>query len=149
VPTFTDFIPTLPTVNRKFLITDFRLLLTSVKPENFIDFYRSQKKVKDPRCLLFWRKLIFTFCKLGRFIKYTIYVSLLWKDLAYKAVLWIPALFFSTAPKLFFFFFALLASVQIIENADWLPYFVNGTLHIRHLCTKMTILSFHRHLNFQ
>ncbi len=52
VPTFTDFIPTFPTVNRKFLITDFRLLSTSVKPENFIDFYRSQKKVKDPRCLV-------------------------------------------------------------------------------------------------
>ena len=51
MPTFTDFIPTFPTVNRKFLITDFRLLSTSVKPENFIDFYRSQKKVKDPRCL--------------------------------------------------------------------------------------------------
>jgi hypothetical protein len=53
MPTFTDFIPTFPTVNRKFLITDFRLLSTSVKPENFIDFYRSQKKVKDPRCLVF------------------------------------------------------------------------------------------------
>jgi hypothetical protein len=51
VPTFTDFIPTFPTVNRKFLITDFRLLSTSVKRENFIDFYRSQKKVKDPRSL--------------------------------------------------------------------------------------------------
>ncbi len=51
VPTFTDFYRLLPTVNRKFLITDFRLLSTSVKPENFIDFYRSQKKVKDPRCL--------------------------------------------------------------------------------------------------
>jgi hypothetical protein len=43
--------PTFLTVNRKFLITDFRLLSTSVKPENFIDFYRSQKKVKDPRSL--------------------------------------------------------------------------------------------------
>ena len=51
MPTFTDFIPTFPTVNRKFLITDFRLLSTSVKRENFIDFYRSQKKVKDPRSL--------------------------------------------------------------------------------------------------
>ncbi len=51
MPTFTNFILTFPTVNRKFLITDFRLLSTSVKPENFIDFYRSQKKVKDPRCL--------------------------------------------------------------------------------------------------
>ncbi len=52
MPTFTDFIPTFPTVNRKFLITDFRLLSTSVKRENFIDFYRSQKKVKDPRSLV-------------------------------------------------------------------------------------------------
>ncbi len=52
MPTFTDFIPTFPTVNRKFLITDFQLLSTSVKRENFIDFYRSQKKVKDPRSLL-------------------------------------------------------------------------------------------------
>ena len=52
VPTFTDFYRHLPTVNRKFLITDFRLLSTSVKPENFIDFYRSQKKVKDPRSLI-------------------------------------------------------------------------------------------------
>ncbi len=52
MPTFTDFIPTFPTINHKFLFTDFRLLLTSVKHENFIDFYRSQKKVKDPRSLL-------------------------------------------------------------------------------------------------
>jgi hypothetical protein len=51
VPTFTDFFPTLLTVNRKFLITDFQLLLTSVKPKNFINFYRSQKKMKHPRCL--------------------------------------------------------------------------------------------------
>ncbi len=39
------------TVNRKFLITDFRLLLTSVKPENFIDFYRSKKKNEKPPVL--------------------------------------------------------------------------------------------------
>ncbi len=52
VPTFTNFFPTLPTVNRKFLITDFRLLSTSVKPKNFIDFYRSKKKMKHPRCLI-------------------------------------------------------------------------------------------------
>jgi hypothetical protein len=44
VPTFTEFIPTFPTVNHKFLITDFRLLSTSVKPKNFIEFYRSKKK---------------------------------------------------------------------------------------------------------
>ncbi len=48
MPTFTDFFPTLLTVNRKFLITDFRLLSTSVKPKNFIDFYRSQKKWNTP-----------------------------------------------------------------------------------------------------
>ncbi len=49
--TFTDFFPTLPTINRKFLITDFWLLSTSIKPKNFIDFYRSQKKMKHPQCL--------------------------------------------------------------------------------------------------
>ena len=48
MPTFTDFFLTLPTVNRKFLITDFRLLLTSVKRENFIDFYRRQKSERPP-----------------------------------------------------------------------------------------------------
>ncbi len=51
MPTFTDFILAFPTVNRKFLITNFRLLSTSVKRENFINFYRSKKKVKDPRSL--------------------------------------------------------------------------------------------------
>ncbi len=59
MPTFTDFIPTFPTVNRKFLITDFRLLSTSVKRENFIDFYRSQKKVKDPRSLVIAKALAY------------------------------------------------------------------------------------------
>jgi hypothetical protein len=48
---FYRLFPTLPTVNRKFLITDFRLLSTSVKPENIIDFYRSKKKMKHPQCL--------------------------------------------------------------------------------------------------
>ncbi len=32
-------------VNRNFLYTDFRLLLTSLKIEIFTDFYRSQKKI--------------------------------------------------------------------------------------------------------
>ncbi len=57
---FYRLFPTLPTVNRKFLITNFRLLSTSVKPKNFINFYRSKKKkkkMKHPRCLVsshFW-----------------------------------------------------------------------------------------------
>ncbi len=51
MPTFTDFFPTLPTVNLKFLITDFWLLSTSVKPKNFIDFYRSKKKNETPPVL--------------------------------------------------------------------------------------------------
>jgi hypothetical protein len=51
VPTFTEFIPTCSTVNCKFLITDFRLLSTSVKPKNFIEFYRGKKKMKHPWCL--------------------------------------------------------------------------------------------------
>jgi hypothetical protein len=66
VPTFTDFILTFPTVNRKFLITDFRLLSTSVKPKNFIDFYRSQKKVKDPRCLVNTIKNIGSYSNLNK-----------------------------------------------------------------------------------
>ncbi len=51
-PNFYQLLPSFTTVNRKFLITDFRLLSTFVKPENFIEFYRSQKKMKHPRCLL-------------------------------------------------------------------------------------------------
>jgi len=62
VPTFTEFIPTFPTVNRKFLITDFRLLLTSVKPKNFIEFYRSKKKMKHPRCLVI-SSSVYLFCQ--------------------------------------------------------------------------------------
>ncbi len=43
------------------MITDFRLLSTSVKPKNFIDFYRSQKKMKHPRCLV----IIYCLCLAG------------------------------------------------------------------------------------
>ncbi len=41
---FCRLLPSFTAVNRKFLYTDFQLLLTSVKIENFTDFYRSQKK---------------------------------------------------------------------------------------------------------
>jgi hypothetical protein len=45
---------TLPTVNRKIFMTDFRLLSTSIKAKNFINFYRSKKKMKNPRCLVLY-----------------------------------------------------------------------------------------------
>ena len=48
---FCRLLPSFTAVNRKFLFPDFRLLSTSVKIEIFTDFYRSQKKIKHPRCL--------------------------------------------------------------------------------------------------
>ena len=48
VPTFTDFFPTLPTVDRKFLITDFRLLSTSVKPKILSTFTEVKKNETPP-----------------------------------------------------------------------------------------------------
>jgi len=49
---FYRLLPSFTAVNRKFLYTDFRLLSTSVNVEIFTDFYRSQKKIKHPRCLI-------------------------------------------------------------------------------------------------
>ena len=59
IPIFCQLLPIFTAVNRKFLHTDFRLSSTSVKIVIFTDFYRSQKKMKLPRCLEGFAKLNF------------------------------------------------------------------------------------------